>query len=332
MKIGIFTSFDDKHLLIVEACKHIGVDYEVIDYLRSGWIERVQNSGCDGFIVHPASDIQEWKTLSDERLYFVEQVLKKPLYPTFQELYIYESKRNMSYWLKAHDFPHAQTRVFARYKDAREYILSAPLPMVFKTNIGAGASGVDIVRNRKKALRIARRVFGRFHPALTLGRLRFSRKFHGIPLPLLGRIQKHYLIVQEFLDVKWEWRMIKIGDSYMGHKKLMQGDFASGSLQTELVQPPLELLHMLKDLCDKGGFYSMDMDVLETRDGQFFINELQTVFGSYSPIQMRVDGQPGRFLYNEGNFEFEQGVFNEFGSNLLRVKHFIEILKKQQRG
>ena len=329
IKLGILKDYHDTYLNYIEACKELKVDFIVIDFLSPYWIKLIEKSGCDGFLCHPPDDIQERKNIYDERLYFLNKVLKKPVYPSYEELYIYENKRNMAYWLEINNFPAPETQIFTNRKDAIEFFRSAKYPVVLKTNIGAGGSGVDIINSRAKANRVANKIFGRFHPALTFGRVRFSRKFHGIPLPLFGRIQKHYMIVQRFYEIKWEWRIIKIGNSYSGHRKLLKGRFASGSDLVGWVKPPVNLLNIAKDVCDKGQFYSMAVDVFETLDGRFLINELQSVFGSYIPYQMKVNGKPGRFLFENGSFHFQEGEFHRFGSNLLRVKHFLNILNDE---
>ena len=92
--------------------------------------------------------------------------------------------------------------------------------------------------------------------------------------------------------------------------------------------PPKHLFDLLRDICQKGNFNSMAMDIFETIDGQFYINELQSMFGSYNNSQMYINGKPGRYTYKEGQYIFEEGYFNIFGSCLLRVEHFISILKK----
>lgn len=330
LKLGILTAFHDEHLNYVKACEEMGLAYSLIDILAPDWIRRVQESQCDGFLLHPPNDIQERKSMLDEIAWVISDLLQKPIYPSFKELYIYENKRNMAWWLKSQGFPHPPTQIFARKTDALDYLRQASYPLVFKTNIGAGASGVRIIQSRARALHIARAIFGFSHPALTLGEIRFSSKYKGIPLPLLGRIQKHYLIVQEFIPIRWEWRMIRIGESYFGHKKLLRDGFASGSGKAALEQPPQELLELTRQICERGGFRSMNVDIFESEKGEFLVNELQTIFGSYSPIQMRVDGKPGRYLFRDQAFHFEEGVFNQHGSHLLRVMDFVDLLLKRK--
>ena len=148
--------------------------------------------------------------------------------------------------------------------------------------------------------------------------------------PVFGSIQKFYVIIQEYHKIKWEWRMIKIGDSYFGHQKLLNGEFASGSGIDAVgwIDPPKELLFLLKEVCEKGKFYSMSVDIFETLDGEYLINELQSVFGTYDRPQMYINDIPGRYIFKNGSFVFEEGdEFNKFKNDILRVKHFIEILE-----
>lgn len=331
LKLGILRDFNEAHLNYVHACEELGVNFQLIDILASDWMEVVLASGCDGLLFHPPNDIQERKSIMDEIAWVCENILQLPIYPSFTELFIYENKRNMAWWLQANDIARPPTHIFSRKSDAQAFLRQAQYPLVFKTNIGAGASGVRFIHSKARALRITRRVFGCTHPALTFGDLRFSRKFKGIPLPLFGRIQKHYLIVQDFIPIRWEWRMIRIGESYFGHKKLLRDGFASGSGKASLERPPDELLHLTRQICEKGGFRSMNIDIFETEDGRFLVNELQAIFGSIKPVQMRVDGVPGRFLYQNDQFVFEEGVFNQHGSHLLRVLDFLDILLKTRK-
>lgn len=329
IKLGILKDYSEDSVRYVGACKELGLDYELIDFLSPNWIQLIQQSACDGFLCHPPDNIQEQKSIYDERLYFLNKIIGKPVFPSYESLYIYENKRNMAYWLEINKIPHPETWIFARKKDTIDFFKKADFPLVLKTNIGAGGSGVDIIKSRSRAIHLAKNIFGRFHPALTFGRLRFSKKFYSIPLPLFGRIQKHYMIVQKFYKIKWEWRIIKIGDTYSGHQKLLKGQFASGSGRVGWVEPPKTLLLLVKDICDKGSFDSMAVDVFETEDGQFLVNELQALFGSFDPYQMKVDEIPGRFLFSNGNFNFDAGEFHQHGSNLLRVKRFVELLQNE---
>jgi len=330
MKLGILKSFKEIDWLIqsyVDACEAAGVDYVILDLLSENWYEEIKDAGVDGILVRIKGNIQEQKSMFDERLLIINEDLGIPIYPSRKELFLYENKRMYAYWLKANNFPHAETYIFYDKLNALDFIKKAKLPLVFKTNGGASSSGVKIIRSKINARLIIHQIFGLFDPRLSLGKLNWG-KIGIFPIPKFGMSQKHYIIIQEFIPIKWEWRIIKIDDSYFGHQKLLKGDFASGSDRVGWVEPPHELLFLIKDLCEKGNFDSMAMDVLESLDGKFYINEIQSLFGSFLPYQMQIKGIPGRFVLNNNKFVFEEGVFNKFGSNLLRVEDFIKKLSQ----
>lgn len=333
MKIGIFTSFTKEYLRVVKACEAMNVDYEVVDILSADWVKNVQNSDCDGFFCLSCDLAQDMKSILDERYFFVSHVMHRPIYPDFTGLYIHENKRNMAAWLDTFGFPHAKTKVFTRKKEALDYLDQCKYPVVVKQNLGSGARKVRIVKSKCRAKRMARKCFPPFDIRWTpfhLGLIHMTR-VKNLSVVDLHNIQKDYFLVQECIkNVKWEWRILKIGDSYFGHQKLLNGKYASGSGKVGWVKPPKELLLMVKDICEKGNFPCMDVDILEDGEGRYFINELQSFFGSYLDYQMMIDGVHGRYVWRDGDFHFEEGDFNVFGSNKLKIEHFIEILSQRQ--
>ena len=328
MKLGILKAFSEQHKYYIRACESLQIDYEVIDILSYRWLEYITNSDCDGFLCRPPSKFQERKTMFDERLYIIDKYLKLPLYPSYDELFIYENKKMMDYWLTINKIKHAKTYVFYNKEEYFDFIKKARFPLVFKTNIGSTAKGVKIINNKLIASSIGKKVFGTHNSKLVSG---YTPETTGkiIKFKATGSAQKHFIILQEFLDVKWEWRMVRIGNSYFGHKKLLKGAFASGSKLKGWDRPPDKLLYLTKEICDKGNFLSMNVDIFETSDGEFYVNELQSIFGQSTEQLMLVDGLPGRFVFTNSNFVFEKGNFNQNQSFDLRVKHFLKLLKDE---
>jgi glutathione synthase/RimK-type ligase-like ATP-grasp enzyme len=330
MKLGIFKAWNDKDWQSYEkACIDLNVGYEIIDLLSDNWLEIIKDSKCDGFLCRPPCDIQERKSIYDEKLYFITHFMNKKIYPSYDELFIYENKRNMSYFLKTFNYSHPKTRVFSRKEDAMSFINSCKYPIVFKSNIGAGASGVNIIKSKNEASNIINQIFGRLHPRFTFGKIIWT-KYKNFPLPTIGLNQKHFLIAQDFYHIKWEWRIIKIGNNFAGHQKLLSGEFASGSDLVGWVKPPIELLELVKKITEKHQFYSVAIDIFETLDGKFLINEIQSIFGSYLHYQMKFNNQRGVFQYKDNDFVFVEGEYHQNNSNNIRVKHFLEILENEQ--
>ena len=162
IKVGILNGFQtgsDSYELYVKACEDLGVPYEVVDIIGSNWIDNIRRSDCDGFLVRPSPRFDTWKRMFDERLYFVVTNLSKLIYPTYDELFMYENKRIMAYWLELNGIPHPKTHVFYDCAEALKFLETTTYPIVFKTHIGATASGVEILRTQAQARRLIKRVF-----------------------------------------------------------------------------------------------------------------------------------------------------------------------------
>ncbi|CAJ1807339.1 hypothetical protein FICEBENF_01574 [Aeromonas hydrophila] len=74
----------------------------------------------------------------------------------------------------------------------------------------------------------------------------------------------------------------------------------------------------------------MTLDVFETIDGEFYVNEMQAIIGAYRPYQMKVDGKPGRFILDDGEFHFEEGIHCQNACWNPRVEDFIKMLNGEK--
>lgn len=328
--LGIFRTLNAKanEEYYIASCEELGIPYKIIDIWSSSWIEQIRESGCRGFLVRPPCDFQERKTGYDERLWFLSSYMGYPIYPTYDECLLYENKRAVAYWLALQGFPGIPTKIFYRKDEALEYFKSAVYPLIIKSNVGSAASGVKVLKSFPEARKYLNGAFGLFSQHFATGWWP-DFKFRGkITLPQISASQRHYLLVQPFFNIKWEWRVTKIGNSYFGKQKLLKGKFASGSKLFGWIPPPREVLDLVRNICERGNFSSMAVDILETVEGKYYVNELQSLFGSYHSAQLFVDGKPGRYLWNGSGYEFQEGHFNRHGSCLLRVEHFLKMLRE----
>lgn len=328
MKLGILKEFTGYESNYIKACEDLKVDYEIIDIISNDWIDNILKSNCDGFLVRPSFAKDVWKRMYDEKLYFISHVLKKPIYPDYYSLFIYENKKNMAYFLKLNDIPHPKTWIFYDKEEALNFVEKYDkYPLVFKPNIGSGALGIKFM-NKNQAKKIINKIFTKWK-FFNFGYTKWYKTRFKLSYPIMDDKQYNFVIFQEKLDVKWEWRIIRIGESFFGHQKLAKGKFHSGSGKVGWVKPPEELLNIVKRITDENGFRSMDIDIFETLDNKFYVNELQAIFGSYDNSQMYIDGKPGRYLFKDGEWIFEEGYFNQNGSFNLRVEDFLKILNNQ---
>ncbi len=148
--LGIFSDANFNYTDNIAACRDLGVRFRVLDLTASDWLRRVVHSGCDAFMATPTTLLGVWRRMHEERLWVVEEDLKKRLCPTFKELFLWESKRRMRDWLVAHEIPHPRTWVFYDRDEAMDFCHGADFPIVCKTDTGAASSGIFVLRQRRE--------------------------------------------------------------------------------------------------------------------------------------------------------------------------------------
>lgn len=334
---------DDEYLW-VKACNDYSdrIKYENVSLLSSDWIEKIVNYGYNILLAKPGSRTSFSKKIYDERLYVLQHYFNQLIYPTLDELLIHENKIFLSYFLLSKNIPHPKTTIAFNKSEALIILKSIQFPIVSKTAIGASGSGVNIIKNEAEAIKIINSAFSnsglkrRWYPDLKKGNLikravkifkninetkQKLYKYHAVK----NDVQKGYILFQEFIPHEYEWRAVKIGESYFAHKKIVNNSKASGSLMKGYDKPPISLLNFVKDICEKNNFLSQAIDIFELPGEKYLVNELQTFFGQSDPHQMIIDGVPGRYIYKNG-WIFEPGDFNKNESYNLRVEHVISIL------
>ncbi len=334
--------FDLGYLNWLEACKKYNIDYQVIELAKDDWFEQSLSNKYDLYLACPPGRDEIFKKLYDERIYILDKVLNKFVYPNFNEISVHENKRYLSYWLKANNIDHPTTHVFYQKDEADSFAKSTILPIVGKMNIGASGKGVKIIRDRDELYEYIHCAFtsglrqewgpnfkmGNYrrrisnilkNPTIIKRKLEIYRKNH-------DAVQKGFVLFQEYIEHQFEWRLVKIGDSYFGHQKVKQGDKASGTKGINYTVPSEELLNYVRYLCEKHDFNAMAIDLFEDKEKGFLVNELQCIFGHVQDYICENEGKPGRFKYLNNKWIFEEGMFNANLSYNLRLKHALSLI------
>lgn len=315
---GIVKNRASYHKYYIAACEELKVPYRVVDLFSYNWLENFKNSNCDVFLVWPDAMISIWNEMIVDRVKILEQDLGYWIYPTYKEIYMYENKRRLFYFLSAHNYPTPKTWIFYEEDEALEFAKTCDLPIVHKTNFGSSAKGVSIIRTRNQLQRTIKRAF--------------QKGFTPIGYDLRD-VEWGTILFQEYLENVKEWRLVRVNDSYFCREKIKIGDFHSGSGAVGWAKPPADLLDQTREITDKFGFTSMNIDFFETQDGRFLINELHTVFGAILEKNLnRNDQYMGRWLYNasQKNWEFEHGFFYQNACANLRVEYLIQRLLQKK--
>lgn len=319
-KIGIIKDFAGQHWPYISACREKGVPYELIDISAANWLDVLKQSECLGFLVRPSAQYRPWKEMYDERLRVFCSIDPRPLHPCHDSIWIWESKRRMHYFLESNNIPHPSTFIFYERSDAEAYGATCKLPVVIKTDGGSGASGVYICRSRRKIKRLVSKFFtggvGSYR------RLRTDQDFGSI-------------IFQEFLVNVREWRAVRMGDSYFAYEKGAINGLHSGSKTFLYGRPPDDLLNIVRHVTSLAGFSDVSVDVFETTNGDFLVNEIQAIFGQLNSREIcRVNGVSGRMVYSVDKlgWEFDEGTFCQNYFSNLRLQVLLDALEGDARS
>lgn len=290
-----------------------------------------------GIIFATASGRSQWlKRIYDEKIWALSHNSGWMIYPPMQELFLYENKKLLRDWLMVNAVPHPKTKVFFDLDEALGEIPNLNFPCVVKTNIGASGSGVRILKEVSQYKDYCNEAFGvgvkyKSGPKWLKGNL--LKKINKVlqnPQFIKQRmkeykiskaeIQRDMVFVQDFVPHTFEWRCVRMGDSYFGHKKLAVDNMSSGTLLKGYEDMPKSLLNFIEEITERTGLISACIDVFETERG-YLVNEIQTFFGQSDPYQMAINNVPGRYIKVNGVWTFDAGDFNRLESYELRAQH-----------
>jgi glutathione synthase/RimK-type ligase-like ATP-grasp enzyme len=338
--------FDDNHICWAKACESLGEKYIVVDITRCDWIQKITMEKWKGFLVCPSGRQSLFKALYDERLTLLNDINDPKLFfPSLSEVLLHENKKYLSYWLAIHSIPSPKTWVFYHRSEAIDFLSSANEEiLVGKFNIGASGKGVKVLRGRDAQLSYLESAFSaglsqNWGPNLAMGgwwsrlkkiiqdpgRIKKRMKVYNMNRQ---EVQKGFVLLQEFILHDFEWRIVRIGDSFFGHRKIKQGDKASGTKGIDYTAPDENLLEFVKELTDRFEFKCMAVDLFEDGRGGYLVNEMQCIFGHVQSFICELNGQPGRFKKESGKWVFENGLFNANLSYNLRLDYFNRSLVK----
>lgn len=312
--VGIVKEKWHLHSSYIKACQELNISYTVIDFFSKNWLEDLMSKSIDFLIVRPSVQYTPWKDMFDNRLKLLQDNFDIPVFPNYNELWIWESKLRTLEFLKLNKLPHPKSYIFYDIGELFEYASKFDYPIVYKASSGSGASGIKILKNASQLKSLSKHVL---NSGIRSYRKHKLDKEHG------------FVILQDYLkDVK-EWRIIRIGDYFFGFEKLKNGEFHSGSQNFGYGIPPEKCLNLAKEVTDTYNFKYVDIDIFVTQDGTFLINEIQPYFGQKDDRELlQIDNESGRLSFNENTktWDFEKGEFCKNNLCNLRVLEMIKTI------
>lgn len=337
MKLGIIITPERKRDKIIQALKEEQKEYTFINLLEDDWLTYFQGQ-FDGYIIYPPSFPYEWQNTFFKRLYYVNQLIDDKVTPNLNAISMYESKIAMHDFYKVFNIPHIESRTFYNRQKALEYAHGCELPVVVKEDGGSGAVGVKIIKDRSELVKLVRKSFyfsnkiknkfgfKKIKSKLYPYKVFIDTKRNYLPLTT---DRKGFIHIQTYKKVKYEWRIIRIGKSYFGHKKIENAEgYHSGTLNKEWGKIPTHILDLVKEVSDKTKFDNMSFDIFQTEDNELYFNEFQVIFGTSTEEQLIINGVPGRYVYKDAKWLFQKGDFTRNGCNNLRVQLIMNKIKE----
>ncbi len=324
------------------ACDCRNIQYIIINPFINSWLDIIRSEKFSFFLLRPPGTFENYNRWYMDRIAILTLIQEYKIFPSYKECLIYENKKMLFDFLKATGYPHPGTWVTYEKIDSKSIIQQLSLPIVAKTAIGASGSGVRILRTKEKLESYINQAFSqkgikrKSGPNRVIGSpKKWFFKALKSPKYFIQKLRKYwqiyrqgekgYVILQEYIQHDFEWRIVKIGHSYFGHKKIKIGDKASGSKGILYDPPPFKLLDFAKSICEKENFHSIAIDIFEDGNGGYLVNEMQTIFGHVQDHLLEYNGVPGRFISINGNWQFEEGDFNQNESYNLRLEVALDL-------
>ncbi|MCR3921079.1 MAG: hypothetical protein NUK65_00980 [Firmicutes bacterium] len=267
--------------------------YKIISIEHANWVEQLQD--IDILVWRPDSNpakLAEAKT----KIHFVSSILKKVTCPSDIDLWYYEDKIRQYYLLANYQLPVVNTFISHDYKETLEFLEQTKYPLIFKENIAYASNGVVLVTNKRQAQQITKKIFNQ-----------------GYKTYWQYLLQKNVVYFQDFIpSCQYDLRVIVIGEYFWGYyRRVPPRDFrASGAWNVDKRGLPSTAMLLARRVKQALQASFLAVDMIKADDAsEYQIIEVSTFIQIISAEQLIVDGEPGRYLYQDGEFIFQKGRF-----------------------
>lgn len=257
-------------------------NYGIVYMDRSDWIDEIKK--YDVLIWKPKFMGPDSSTHFREKIYFIQNILNKRIYPNYETTWHFDSKIAQDYIFSIQNIKTPKTFISFDYNEIFDELKSTDYPVIMKKSNGAGSTGVKMVNNERELKKIVNR---NFIGKKILNKV-FNCEYDKFP----------YLYIQQFLKGNTgDLRITVIGDKYVtGFWRLNRpNDFrASGSGNIDYEKPlPKNIIEYCVNISKKNNFDSMAYDILFNGD-EFVIVEM-----SYGYVDKAVFDSKGYYTINK---------------------------------
>lgn len=325
MKIAIHHSIGSFSDRWIEYCKQNNIQYKIVNCYGSDIIEQLKD--CDALMWHHHQSVYNDVIVAKKLLFALEHAGVK-VFPNFHTGWHFDDKVAQKYLLEAIDAPLVPSYVFYDIKEALDWAENTTYPKVWKLKGGAGAANVKLVRNKKEAVKLINKAFGKgFSQFNRLGNLKERyRKYKSGKDSLLGvakglgrmviptefaKLQSRergYVYFQEFVPNNMhDTRVVVVAEKAVAERRMVRkNDFrASGSGIFSFNDINIDAVEIALDVSKRLDLQSVAFDFVEDENSNPLIVEISYGFGTKG-----IDNAPG---YWDSSLQWHDGKINPQG-------------------
>ena len=284
------------------------IPFDYYEVHQSNWLKAARQFDAilwvpDGATVHLVEEIRR-------KTYILEKFYDKVCFPSFDTSMWNEDKITQYELLRMNNFPVVETFISHDLCEILKELPQLEYPLVAKTSTGAGSAGVELVKDSRQAVRLAKTIFS------AVGRATFWPNFR----------QTDYVYFQKFQPNEgYDLRVIVVGDIVMGYyRDVPKGEFRASGMQTDRYAAlPADAIKLGRELARKFDEVVIAVDMLrDPSDGKLYITELAATPTMYNDDSVYVDGVKGIYAFDSlGEYKFQP--FNCLANELI-LREFFE--------
>lgn len=308
MKIAIHSNkeiFDHSTLWTnewIDYCEENSLKYEIVNCFSNNIIDKLRK--FDILLWHFSHYSRQEMKFARSILYSAKS-LGLCVFPNFNTAWHFDDKVSQNYLLETFKAKIPKYWVFYTYKDTKMFLDNFDdFPVIFKLKSGSGSSNVRLIKNKRKALKFAKKIFNKgFNPRPSFifkskSALKSSKsiksiinKLKRVPDFLTSYInaknldkEQGYIYFQDYIPNKGEDLKVAIIGNKLSflRRTVRKGDFrasGSGNIFYDKEDISKEMVESLFSLHEKLGFQTMGYDlVVNKENNNFYIVEVSYGF------------------------------------------------------
>lgn len=292
----------------VDYCRQQNIPYKLVNAYDSNIVDQLAD--CDAFMFHHHQGNYKDVLFAKQLLYSL-QLAGKKVFPDFNTTWHFDDKVGQKYLFEAIDAPLVPSYVFYTKREALNWVNETSFPKVFKLRGGASSVNVKLARNKKDAVKLINKAFGKGFCQYdwkaqwkearrkqktgkaswrdVLRPIYYTLKKYPTPFAHYKGNEKGYIYFQDFIpNNTYDVRLIVInGEKAYGMKRLIRkNDFrASGSEEFDFSLNDKILINIAFNIARKLKLQATAFDFIYDNDDMPLLVELSYAFGTKGSSQ-----------------------------------------------